>query len=80
MQGFQVTAKVVGADEVGQMGAELLVAVVILSLNRRVFDRAVHSLDLTVGPGVARLGQAMVNIVLGTGELEAVGSGRSLWP
>ncbi len=55
MQGLQAAAKVVGADEVSEVSAELLMAAVVVALDRRVLDRAVHSLDLTVGPRVTRL-------------------------
>ena len=37
-----------------------------------VLDRAVHSLDLPVGPGVLGLGQPMVDVVLGAGVFEGV--------
>ena len=49
-------------------------AVVVVAFDRRVIDRPVHSLDLTVGPGVTRPGQTMIDIVAGTGGLEAVSS------
>ena len=48
-------------------------AVVMVALDGRVLDRAVHSLDLPIGPKVPRLGQAMLDIAAGTGKLEAVG-------
>ena len=73
-RGLQATSEGVGADEVGQMGAALLVAVVVVALERRVPDRAVHPSDMNVGPSVPRLGQAMVDIAAGTGAIEAVGA------
>jgi Trypsin-like peptidase domain len=36
------------------------------------FDGSVHSLDLSVGPGVLRFGQPMVDIAFGAGEFESV--------
>jgi len=51
----------------------------MVAFDRRVLDRAVRSLDLTVGPGVARLGQPMVDIVAGAGKLEAVDLTGWLW-
>jgi hypothetical protein len=33
---------------------------------------SVHSLDLSVGPGVLWFGQPMIDIVFGTGEFESV--------
>lgn len=37
-----------------------------------LLERSVHSLDLAVGPGMIGLGETMVDVVLGTGQLEAV--------
>ena len=56
------------------MVAKLRVAVVMIAFDRRILDRAVHPLELSVRPGVSRLGQAMVDIVAGTSKLEAVSS------
>ena len=36
-------------------------AVVLISFHRRVLDRAVHSLDLAIGPRVVWLGQSMLD-------------------
>ncbi len=55
------------------MGAELLLAVVVVALDRSVLDRAVHPLDLPIRPRVPRLGRLMVDLVEGTGRLESVG-------
>jgi hypothetical protein len=38
----------------------------------RLLEGAVHAFDLPVGPGVPRLGQAMVDVVFGAGELESM--------
>lgn len=67
-------AKIVGADEASKVSAELLVAVVVVALDRRVLNRAVHSLDLTVRPGMTRPCQPMVDVVASAGGLEAAGS------
>ena len=42
----------------------------------RVLERAVHAFDLTVGPGMAWLGQAMVDVVLRAGILEGMRTER----
>jgi hypothetical protein len=39
-----------------------------------VLRGVVHPLDLTIGPGMVRLDQAMFNVVLRTGELKRVGA------
>jgi len=44
----------------------------MVALDRRVLDGPVHSLDLAVGPGMARLGQAMLNAALLAGPREGV--------
>jgi hypothetical protein len=46
------------------MGAQLVVALVVVALDGRVLERAVHPLDLAVGPGVVGLGQPVLDAVL----------------
>lgn len=43
------------------MAFELRVIVVVVALHRGVFDRPVHPLDLSVGLGVVRLGQPVLD-------------------
>jgi len=38
------------------MAAQLIVIAVIVAFHGRLFDGAVHPLDLTIGPGVIDLG------------------------
>ena len=47
-EGFEASGEVVGLDEVMQMGAQLLVGFVAGAFDGRVFDGAVHWLDLAV--------------------------------
>ena len=49
-------------------------AVVVVALDGGVLEGAVHPLDLAVRPGMARLGQAVLDVVLRAGELEGVGT------
>jgi hypothetical protein len=63
---------VVGIQEQLQMMPELIVAVVVVAPDSRFLDRAVHPLDLTIGPGMARLGQAMIDVILGTSVLKGM--------
>lgn len=37
-----------------------------------LFDGPVHSLDLTIGPGMLWLGEAVLDLVSGTGNVEGV--------
>lgn len=54
------------------MGAELRVALVMVALDGRVLQDPVHSLDLTIGPGMVRLRQTMLDAVLVAGPIEHV--------
>lgn len=49
--GLQPSAVIVGIDEVIEVCDQLIVAIVVIALDRRFLDGAVHPLDLTVGPG-----------------------------
>ena len=60
---LQPACKVVGCQEVGEMGLELVVADVMEPFDRRVLNRTVYPLDLAVGPRVVGLGQAVLDPV-----------------
>ena len=49
-EGLEPACEGVGRHEVREMGAELVVAIVMEAFDRRVLDRAVHPLDLAIGP------------------------------
>ncbi len=72
LEGLQSAGKIIGADEVGEVGAQLIVRRVVEALDGGFLDGAVHALDLPVRPRVPRLGEAMVDAVLGAGILERV--------
>lgn len=57
--GVRPTGEVVRIREVSEMAAKPLVAVVVVTLDGRVFDRRVHPLDLSIRPWVVRFGQLM---------------------
>ena len=52
-----------GCEKVGEMCAQLIVAVVVKALDGCFLDSAVHSLDLAVGPRVVGLGEPMLDPV-----------------
>lgn len=54
---------IIGCHEVCQVGAQLVVVIVVETLDRRVFDRAVHALHLTIGPRVIGFGKAMLDTI-----------------
>ena len=54
------------------MGLELVVAVVVITLDCRLFQGAVHALDLAIGPGMVRLRQPVLDAVSAADLIEAV--------
>ena len=67
---------IVGVHEQGEVPPELVVALVVVALDRGILDGAVHALDLPVGPQVPWLGQPVFDVELGAGELEGVAEER----
>ena len=72
MEGLQTLGGVVGSDEVDEVFTQLVVVLVVEAFDRRILDRPVHPLDLTVGPGMLWLGGSVIDIVSGAGVLEGV--------
>ena len=66
-EGFESAGEVVSGDELVQVLSQLVVGFVVEALDGSVFEGAVHAFDLPIGPRVFRLGQAVVDIVLGAG-------------
>jgi len=48
------------------MITKLLMGIVVVTVDGRIFERAVHALELTIRPRMFRFGQAVVNAVLET--------------
>ena len=71
-EGLEASGVVVGLDEVVEVGSQLVVGFVVVALDGGVFEGSVHPLDLAVGPGVLRFGQAMIDAALGAGILKGV--------
>src|SRR5436853_7903896 len=76
-QDLETTGEIVSGDEVDQVGSELVVAVIVIAVDGRLFDRAGHPLDLPIGPWVMGLGQAMLDAVGSAGPIESVDPGSS---
>ena len=72
LEGLEPAAEVVSRDEVGEMPAELVMALVVEALDGRLLDGPVHPLDLTVGPRMLGLGRAVLNVVGGAGIFEGM--------
>jgi hypothetical protein len=71
-EGVQSPSEIVGADEVGEMPAELLMAVLVVAFDGRVLDGSVYPFDLTVAPGMVDLGEAVLDVVLAAAHGEHV--------
>jgi hypothetical protein len=71
-QSLWPAGEVVGVDEVRQVALQLFVVFVVEFLDGGVLDRAVHSLDLTVGPRMPGLGQSMIDVIAGAGVFEGM--------
>jgi hypothetical protein len=71
---LQPSREIVCFDEVVEMLSKLLVAFIIEALDGGFLDGSIHSLNLTIGPGMFRFDQPMIDIVLRAGEFESVGA------
>lgn len=72
LQGLQPAPKFVSCDEVCEVTLELVVGLVVVALDGGVLDRAVHPLDLSVGPGMLRLCEAVLDTELCAGVFEGM--------
>ncbi len=63
LEGLEPTAEVVGSDEVAQALSQLGMIVIMKAFDSGLLDGPVHSLDLSIGPRVLDLGQAMPDTV-----------------
>src|SRR6185437_10386921 len=71
-EGLQATGEVVGGDEVGQVALQLIVSLVVVALDRGLFEGPVHPLDLSVRPRVIRFGYPMLDAMALTTAVEGV--------
>src|SRR5262249_29758707 len=65
--------EVVGVEECLDVLAKLVVAVVVVAPNGRLFESTVHPLDLPVRPRMIWLCQPMLNPVRSTEQIEHMG-------
>ena len=79
-QRLEPSCEVVGGQKVGEMRAQLIVAVVVEALDGGFLDRAVHPLDLAVGPRMVDLGEAMLDAMGVAAHGEHVGHGSRCGP
>ena len=70
---FQPPTEIVGVDEVDEVAAKLVMAVVVIAFDGGFFGGAVHALNLAVGPGMIDLGEAMFDAILAASHVKHVG-------
>src|ERR1700754_77838 len=72
MERLESFSEVVGSDEVAEVGAQLLVGVIVVALHRSLFDGAVHTLDLSVRPGMIGFREPVIDTVRKTDPVKRV--------
>src|SRR5262249_42721872 len=73
IQSLETLGEVVGVEECLDVLAKLVVAVVVVAPNGRLFESTVHPLDLPVRPRMIWLCQLMLNLVRSTEQNEHIG-------
>ena len=74
-QSLQAARVIVGVSEGLQIRSQLVVVCLGVAFDGGVFDRAVHAFDLAVRPWMVRLGQAVLDAVLGPDTVEQIAYG-----
>ena len=78
--GLETSRVVICIDEIVEMSAQFIMRLVVQALDGDVFDGAVHSLKLAVGPGMLDLGQTVLDAVLSTTHVEHMDYVGRRWP
>src|SRR6516162_5234637 len=71
-QGLEALSEVVGVEEGLEVLSELPVGLVVIAPNGGFLEGAVHPLDLTIGPRMVRLGEAVLDALLAADAVEHV--------
>ena len=64
LQGLEPACVIVGSEEQLEVCRQLLMIGLVVSLDGRILDGAVHPLDLTIDPGVVRHGEPVLDAAL----------------
>ena len=75
-----MAGEVVGVNEVGEMLSQLIVIVIVVAMNGRLFNCPIHALNpgsgpgqaLAIGPRMPWLGEPMINVVSGASTLKGM--------
>jgi hypothetical protein len=60
----KLSSSLVAVDEVTEVSVQLIMTVIVVSLQRGVLDDSVHSLHLAICPRVVGFSQSMLNVML----------------
>src|SRR5215470_18598743 len=71
-EGLQSAPEIVSRDEVVEMALQLFMGVVMIALDGRLLNGAVHSFDLSVRPGVIDFGESVLDAVFLAAHLKHV--------
>jgi len=80
LKSFEASSVIVRVDKITEMRFELLVIIVMITLNCRLLDGSVHALDLPIRPRMFYFCQAMLNVILLTAHVEHVRHISGCWP
>ena len=78
-QGFEALGEVVGYQEGCEMLTKLIVGLIVVAAHRCFFHGAVHALNLTVGPGMVRFGEPVLDAVFLAAHIEHMGGVPRGW-
>ena len=81
LEGLEPAAEVVSGNEVVKVLSELGMIFVVIALDRSFLDRPVHSLDLSIGPGMHWLRQPVFYVEIGACRIKGMAAeGNSFYP
>jgi hypothetical protein len=76
---LETFGEVVGSNEVAEMSTKLVMVFAVIALHGGFFDRAIHALDLAVGPGMVRFRQPVLDGATQTNPVERIPTEASRW-
>ena len=78
-ESLEAFGEVVSSDEVAEGGSQLVVAVIVVALNRSLFDGAVHPLHLPISPGMIRFSEPVIDAVQKTDPVKGMAAKAGCW-
>ena len=78
-EGLEPFGEIVGSDEVAEVISQLVMAVVVVALNRSFLKGAVHALHLAIGPGMIRFSEPVLDTMAAAHSIEGMTAKASGW-